>query len=129
MAYWNTFDVELFNSSHDGDLDGVMAALAKGGKVNDKSAEGATPLIVAAQKGHTDICGVLLAHGGNVNDQTSGPGGVTPLIVAAENGHAGICGLLLAYGSNVNGIRPDIKRTPLHYAAQRGHVAVVIPVA
>ena len=48
-------DVKLFNSSLDGDLEGVVAALAQGGRVAVRNLEGGTPLILAAQNGHTDI--------------------------------------------------------------------------
>ena len=45
-----------------------MDALAQGGGVAVRSPQGNTPLIAAAQKGHTNICGLLLAYGSNVND-------------------------------------------------------------
>ena len=62
------FDVILYNSSILGDMDGVRHALGNGGRVGLRAPLGLTPLIVAAQNGHRDICGLLLAHGGNVND-------------------------------------------------------------
>ena len=65
MESVSTLDAELFKASVDGDLDGVMAALAQGGRVAMRNHQGATPLFVAAQNGHTDICGLLLAHGSN----------------------------------------------------------------
>ena len=55
-------DVKLYNSSSNGDLEGVVVALAQGGRVAMRSPQGATPLLVAAQNGHSDICGFLLAH-------------------------------------------------------------------
>ena len=61
-------DMKLFNSSLLGDLEGVKDALAQGGRVAMRSPQGCTPLIAAAQKGHTDICGLLLAHGSDVNE-------------------------------------------------------------
>ena len=68
MESANAMDVRLFKSSFRGDLEGVMNALAQGGRVAMRSPEGATPLLVAAQEGHADICGLLLAHGSNVNE-------------------------------------------------------------
>ena len=64
----SSLDAKLFNSSFNGDIEGVIAALAQGGRVTMRSSDGATPLIIAANNGHTDICGLLLAHGSNVNE-------------------------------------------------------------
>ena len=67
MESLSSSDVKLFNSSLDGDTEGVMAALAQWGRVTVRSPEGFTPLLTAARHGHTKICGLLLAHGSNVN--------------------------------------------------------------
>ena len=68
MESISSSDAKLFNSSASGDKEGVITALAQGGRVTVRSPQGGTPLLVAAQNGHTDICGLLLAHGNNVND-------------------------------------------------------------
>ena len=91
----NNIDVKLFNSSLNGDLEGVVDALAQGGRVAMRNPQGGTPLIAATQNGHTDICGLLLAHGSDV--AVSDSHGATPLLVAAQNGHSDICGFLLAH--------------------------------
>ena len=112
MERTTEFDVKLFNSSFDGDLEGVMAALAQGGSVAWRDCRGFTPLLTAAQNGHTDICGLLLTHGSDVSDRTHQ--GTTSMITAAQKGHTDICGLLLAHGSDVNEIDPVTKDTALH---------------
>ena len=61
-------DKKLYMSSLSGDTEGVIAALTQGGRVTMRNLQGATPLLAAAQEGHTDICGLLLAHGSNVNE-------------------------------------------------------------
>ena len=94
--------MKLFDSSLDGDLEGVMAALTQGGCVAMRNQQGGTPLLAAAQSGHTDICGLLLENGSDVNIRI--PEGFTPLLAAAQSGHTDVCGLLLAYGSDVNEI-------------------------
>ena len=66
-----TSDEKLYNSSLDGDLEGVVDALAQGGRVSVRNFQGATPLLVAAQNGHTDICGLLLASGSDMNEVMS----------------------------------------------------------
>ena len=117
MERTNKFDEKLYNSSLHGDLEGVMAALAQGGRVAVRNSQGFTPLLAAAQNGHTDICGLLLENGSDVNARDRQ--GFTPLLAAAQNGHTDICGLLLAHGSDVNEMDPDTKSTALHKAALR----------
>ena len=68
MESLSTWDAKLFNSSFDGDIEGVIAALAHGGRVTVRSPKGFTPLLFAANRGYTDICGLLLAHDSNVNE-------------------------------------------------------------
>ena len=71
-----------------------------------------------------DLKGVedALAQGGRVAVRFEG---ATPLIAAAQNGNPDICALLLAHGSNVNEVKPETNSTALHFAAGRGHEAVV----
>ena len=114
----STWDKMLYNSSRNGDKEGVITALAQGGRVTVRGPRGITPLLIAVCHGHTDICGLLLAHGSNVNDRETRGG--TPLLAAANKGHTDICGLLLAHGSNVNEVMPNTKHTALHYAAGHG---------
>ena len=54
-------DVKLFNSSASGDKEGVIAALAQGGRVTVRNPQGLTPFLIASLKGHMDICGLLVA--------------------------------------------------------------------
>ena len=63
-----SWDQKLFYSTINGDIDGVMAALAQGARVTVRDTKGCTPLLGAAQNGHVEICGLLLAHGSNVNE-------------------------------------------------------------
>ena len=45
-----------------------MAALEQGGRVTGRDRRKLTPLLAASQNGHTDICGLLLAYGSDVNE-------------------------------------------------------------
>ena len=117
-------DAELFKASVDGDLDGVMAALAQGGRVAMRNHQGATPLFVAAQNGHTDICGLLLAHGSNVNEVVPGTKS-TALHAAAIGGHNASVEALLSWGAEVN-LQEQAGFTPLHDACQEGHLLCVL---
>ena len=117
-------DVKLFNSSFDGDLEGVMFALSAGGRVTHRNRQGVTPLIAAAQKGHSDICRLLLAHGGNVNEVGLGMK-FTPLHFAIFKGQEASVEVLLSWGANVNA-QDYAGGTPLYAACQEGHLSCVL---
>ena len=74
MESVSTLDMNLFDSSFYGDIEGAVAALAQGGSLTVRNPQGFTPLLAAVHNGHTDICGLLLAHGSDVNE-------VRPLII------------------------------------------------
>ena len=117
-------DEKLYNSSLVGDLEGVADALAQGGRVAYRSPQGFTPLFAAAQNGHTDICGLLLAHGSNVNELVSNIK-FTALHLAAAEGHNVLVEALLSWGAQVN--QQDYHgSTPLHVACQEGHLRCVL---
>ena len=118
------FEPFLYNSARYGDLQGVVAALAQGGRVSVRNHLGLTPLLVAAQNGHTDICGLLLAHGSDVNevDLTTK---MTALHNAAACGCKNVVEALLSWGAIVD--KQDQRgTTPLYYACQEGHLACVL---
>ncbi|KAB8261868.1 ankyrin repeat-containing domain protein [Aspergillus pseudonomiae] len=103
-----------------------------------------TPLSYAAEKGHDAVVKLLLEKGAepDLNDILRR----TPLSYAAEKGHETMIRLLLAYGAKASGRRYSSvrdfleaaerihldqsemdheRRTPLSYAVQEGHEAVV----
>ena len=114
----------LFNSSFDGDIEEVIAALAQGARVTMKTSEGITPLIAAARNGHTDICSLLLTHGSNVNETTP-LAKQTALHFAASNGHDTSIEALLSWRAEVNP-KDHAGVTPLHIACQEGHLLCVL---
>ena len=124
MESKNSIDVKLYNSSVDGDLEGVVDALAQGGRVSMRNFDGTTPLWAAAQNGHTDICGLLLAHDSDVNEvnlETK----MTALHLAALRGHESVVEALLSWGAIVDP-KNHAGATPLHLACQEGHLACVL---
>ena len=128
MESSNSSDKKLFSSAFYGDLEGVVDALGQGGRVAMRSSEGFTPLQVAAQKGYTDICGILLAHGSDVNEvekDTGGKNKVTALHSAALRGHEAVVEALLSWGAIVD---PQTHggMTPLYGACQEGQLACVL---
>ena len=121
VSYW---DMVLFNSSVSGDIEGVMAALAQGGRVTVRSPGGGTPLLAAAVAGHTDICCLLLKHGSNVNE-VAPVTKQTALHLAAFKGDNASMEVLLSWGAEVN--PQDFRNfTPMHMACQDGHLICVL---
>ncbi len=74
--------------------------LAMRANVEDRGMKGdCTPLMEAASAGHTDIVRLLIAHGADVNAQSSS--GNTPLMYACAGGHEEVVRVLLEAGANV----------------------------
>lgn len=68
------------------------------GEVNNS---GYTPLMLAAAKGHADVCRILIKYGADVNRvDKSVEDGETVLMLAAERGHTDVCALLLDNGAD-----------------------------
>ena len=124
MERANKIDIKLFRCSFDGDIEGVMDALAQGGRVEVRNFEGFSPLLAAAEKGHADICGLLLAHGSDVNEKLPDTKS-TALHAAAGRGHRGVVEALLSWGAIVD-TQCHIGTTPLYVACQEGHLACVL---
>jgi len=92
--------------------------------VNKGDEAGETPLLIAAEKGHSSVVELVLkADGVDVNKGNND--GYTPLHVAAQNGHLSVVELLLkADGVDVRK-KNVLGRTPLRLAFGRGHASVV----
>ena len=93
-----------------------------------KEEDGATPLIIAAQKGYTSIVRRLLAAGVSIQaDGLIGSGenerSYTALQIAAENGHYEIVKLLLNSNADTKSIPFGI-RNPLTLAAAKNHMQI-----
>ena len=117
-------DAILYNSILAGDLEGVMHCLERGVGLIVPQGSTLTALLAAAKNGHTDICGLLLAHGGNVNEVEAGSK-LTALHYAADKGNKVLVEALLSWGAEVE--RQDLEgRTPLYGACEEGHLACVI---
>ena len=124
MESANSIDKKLLYSSCYGDLEGVVGALVQGGRVSVRNSQGFTPLLAAAQNGHTDICGLLLAHGCDANALLNPKH--TSLHFAADRGHEAVVEALLSWGGAIVDSHDRQGYTPLLMAIQGGHVACVL---
>ena len=112
---------DLIDAVAEGDVADVQTLLAKGADVNTRT-RGETVLMVAAQKGYTDIVQALLAKGANVNAKMAD--GATALMLAAESGHTEVLQALLSKGADANA-KPNNGFTALILAALNGHTEIV----
>ena len=118
------FVATLYNACLHGDAAAVSRLLPAGGTELDLNGpcfqhpdtnDRGTPLIVAAQYGHTGIVRMILDRAPNTAVDYVGAFGATALMAAAQNHHAEILRLLAGRGANVSF---DVQRqnTPLRLA-------------
>jgi len=115
---------EINKAARDDDL-GKVKALLKGNPdlvFTKYDKYGATPLHVAAEKGHKEVADLLLANKAEVNAKITT--GATPLHMAAFSGRKELVELLLANKAEVD-TKANDGWTPLHVAAEKGHKEVV----
>ncbi|XP_070515069.1 ankyrin repeat domain-containing protein 17 isoform X3 [Cardiocondyla obscurior] len=100
----------------------AQVLLAMNANVEDRGIKGdCTPLMEAASAGHVDIVTLLIAHGADVNAQSTS--GNTPLMYGCAGGHEEVVRVLLDSGANVEDHNEN-GHTPLMEAASAGHVQV-----
>lgn len=141
-VYWNNAEMVRLLLAHgaspkdrlllfDANLDVTKLLIAYGVDVNEKTDDGETALIEAANIvpledgtpfSDTDKIKVLLRHGADVNARTTK--GETALMRAAKGGFAQTVRLLLAHGANPN-LKDKTGKTALDMARKRHHRAVV----
>ncbi|KAM9451489.1 histone-lysine N-methyltransferase EHMT1 isoform 1-T1 [Clarias gariepinus] len=115
---------QLFISAKQGELQKVLMMLVDGIDPNFKmeSQSKRTPLHVAAEAGHQEVCHMLVQAGANLDicdeDQR------TPLMEACENNHLDTVRYLLRAGAIVSNKDAE-GSTCLHLAAKAGHFTIV----
>ena len=119
----------LHDAAKDGDIEQVKALLInKGADVNGPNDIGNMPLHLAAFEGHTELVGLLIENGADLNVLGAGGFGQTPISRAVVGGHADVIELLLAKGADVNVhsiTRSSSRVTAIHRAARDGDVAII----
>ena len=100
----------------------ARALLIKGVPADAPAIDGATPLLIAAASGYTDLMRVLLAAGAKPDRRDQH--GDTPLMAAARIGSIGAVRLLLDVHADPN-TRDSAGRNALHWAARSGRVDMV----
>jgi len=106
-----------------GDFDEVRLLLSGGADVNAAHADGMTALHWAAENADTELSGLLISAGANLEAVTR-IGGYTPLHLATRKGSRGVALSLLEGGANPSAKTETGGVTPLHFAAGSGEVAI-----
>ncbi|KTF88881.1 hypothetical protein cypCar_00042086, partial [Cyprinus carpio] len=90
--------------------------------INKHAKNGWSPLLLAAEQGHTEVVKVLLQNNARVDvfDEE----GKAAIHLAAEQGHEDIVDILLAHKAFVNA-KTKLGLTPLHLSAQSGSARLV----
>lgn len=109
---------DLINAAKRGELAKVKELLARGAEVNAKTRYNQTPLMLAAQQGHTEVVKVLLEAKADPDVMDSFYKNVTALSASTERGHTEIVKLLLDKGAKG-------KENALVIASMEGHKPIV----
>jgi ankyrin repeat protein len=115
--------LSIFEACAAGELERVERLL-EGRALNDYSADGWTPLHLAAFFGHTKVAELLLSHEADVSARSRNPNGNTPLHAALAGNHKFVAGLLIGRGADVNAADAAGWR-PLHLAAANNNMDAV----
>ena len=113
---------DLHQTAEKGDVAAVRALLARGALPNVPDRKGATPLMLAAGRGYSEVVELLLKHGADPNRRDRD--GDTALKYAAWNDDVFVVEALIAGGADMN-LASELNITPLRVAATSGNTTVV----
>lgn len=114
-------DERLFESIRQGSLELADSCLRAGARLGARNTEGATPLIMAAISGRTDIATLLLDKGADVQARRDGYYGSTALMEIAASNDTAMARLLIGRGADVH-LRDTFGDPALNWAAYYGHI-------
>ena len=114
--------LSIFEASAAGEIERVERLLAEdAASVDGYSADGWTPLHLAAFFGHTKVAELLLAHHADVTARSKNSNGNTPLHAALAGNHPFVAGVLIGAGADVNAADSGGYR-PLHIASANNNL-------
>jgi ankyrin repeat protein len=115
--------LSLFEACAAGEIERVERTL-DASTINTYSADGWTPLHLAAFFGHPKITEMLLAQGADVTARSRNTNGNTPLHAALAGNHKLVAGLLIGREADVNAADANGWR-PLHLAAANNNLDAI----
>ena len=117
--------MSLFEACAAGEIERVERLIdADASTINSFSADGWTPLHLAAFFGHTKTAELLLARDADVAARSRNSNGNTPLHAALAGNHKMAAGLLIGWGADVNATDAAGWR-PLHLAASNNNLDAI----
>ena len=116
--------LSIFEACAAGEIERVERLLARRVRHQRYSADGWTPLHLAAFFGHAKIAELLLAHDADVTARSRNANGNTPLHAALAGNHKLVAGLLIGRGADVNAADAAGWR-PLHLAAANNNLDAI----
>jgi ankyrin repeat protein len=111
----------IFEACAGGEIEEVQRLVDAGAPLDAMSADGWTPLHLAAFFGHTKVAELLLDHGADAAARSINSNGNTPLHAALAGNHRLVAGLLLGAGADVNSTDAGGWR-PLHLATANNNL-------
>jgi ankyrin repeat protein len=119
VSHAGSYD-DFFKAIHFDQVQEVQKLLRRGIDPNSPNEKGVPALLVALQSGSNKTA-VLLAQEPQTRVEVSNPSNESALMMAAINNQLEVATVLIERGAEVN----RKSWTPLHYAATRGHIAMM----
>jgi ankyrin repeat protein len=123
----------LFLASENGCEKAIRLLVERGAKIESLDELGCTPLTLSAENGHSEIVRFLLDHSARSNSSASNLSKtsdtnqhphLSPLQIACQRGHISVVRTLLEKQWDPED-QGQVIRTPLSYASEGGHSAIV----